>query len=285
MSVTQDFQTNALYPGGEGKCGVGIHDPYPDGIPSGNVFKVNLDVDAFHGLSLNLEAWNTSLDIDVTIDDFYGLDIDLTGQYTECEGFIANDTTPQTGLEVFVFDGEPVGRVCGTGVLKIESDFATNSQTTENRSVILPSASINFGIINDDSDDGSPITQTTTVTVDSVDIGDATITRTSFSPAGEIGSYQIKVQPIYARLLGDGTVDLYVEVFFGMEYLTDQEMQLFNTDDSGEWPVGFSFSEAITITLFGQSVTAYWLTELESFVPAVFNFSFNATASTLYTYP
>lgn len=133
MPITENFKTNALYPGHTGQCRVITHDPFPDGIPDfhpredefRNLFKITIPHKTFMDYVWNLEEWDVTMSSDLlTTHVLYEpdgsettfekqLDADANGQFHFLDYYLSYVFPRTDNYTARVLKGEPYERVCG----------------------------------------------------------------------------------------------------------------------------------------------------------------------------
>ena len=100
MATTDHFNALALYPGGQGGCGVRFADPYPDALPS-DLWRINLPKATVLNLLYNIKAWNVllsaGLKYDGTLPSRLVSSVEIGGQFTACSALADMVTLYESG--------------------------------------------------------------------------------------------------------------------------------------------------------------------------------------------
>jgi len=284
MTVVKDFNTNVLYPGGQGKCKVGTEDLYPS-----DPWYVNVNMADLHKWMWNLEEWSANLDMAVVLkdnpSDTYFLDVDISqsGKYHHAEMYI-NDFTPiewdGTGR---VLTSPPNTRACGKYYQTTDGSEISATNSTGAGEFPMP-----YGDVGASTYSNGTFTGSLTISDGTSAVGDADI---SFTVANndEIGlpsSGAAGISFRYIRLRGNGTADVYFTAECTAEYsdLFIEVVRLSPVDD----PATGETSTSYTISILGKNVTAYVITAGGSGgtapAPDSFSFTYAITVTTPYTY-
>lgn len=289
MTIVSDWQSNILYPGGQGKCKVGTADLFPD-----RDWYVNVSIRDLHKWMWNLEDWSSNFDITLIDSQEAGahtIDIDwsMSGQnhYADVNGEVGTDNWDATGRILFT---PPNNRVCG-GYNQTFHDpsipSTINSSSSEER--LLPYASGNFLF------DSETYPRTISGTLALSGSGDVT-----FSVIGDgltVGFvpslfFDAEIDFYYVRLLGNGTADVYFDLTVVGDNSTAYAYTLTEAS-SGDIPPGGSASfltvSTETLSILGKNITGYISVydELESVTPAAvdtFTLTYAIDTTTAYTY-
>lgn len=316
MTLTKTFNINSLYPGGQGKCGIGAYDPYPSGIPDGNIFKTNISIADAWNLIWNLEDWNVDFDTSANVTED-----DSTAPYNVIEGTHSIDgkfraAALSVGYPYFLDDvdaygyvlkGEPFQNVCGDAYSTrrtydgIFTDTTTHSSTK--LTTIMPSCVMGFI-----GDDPYAITVSGAFNIEdgsSNVVGNVNFSRYIEDTIGVAGDiyYDVGFNPIFVHLLGNGTVDLYFRATYIQNNVFGSLLALHNSGTNSPGPNYASpylgttningTAQSVTLSILGNSVSAYlWhrgndLLGTGAFSTTTFqsfNYAFNITTTTLYTY-
>lgn len=285
MTATADFQTNALYLGGEGKCKAGADDRYPASVdPLEERWMVNVSMAKIHEIMWNLEAWNTELTASWSITN--DVPETTTGNLT-VEGqfhyaFFEGLEDLMTGR---VLKGEPRERVCGDywqttddmgsggGASPVDSEGAAE--------YLLPS------IVGDLSYDNL-----NTSTVDIKDGAAASVGSLTFTKDWDSDWPWIGFDPYYIRLLGDGTADVFFNLYCqSANYIGfEMELTLFRNEEQYDDYAYYLKGEAVTVTILGEDVDC-WLgfsdwtgSDPENSVLDSFTLTYDVDVTTAYSY-
>lgn len=292
MTTTANFQTDILYPGGYGKCGIGTHDPYPDGIPdsgpdpstgedSAPIFKINKPLVDVWDLIWNLEEWEAKLSVNVHVDetldgettDVLYYEAETKGKFHRLQGSIykRDDFFDAEGhsITAFVLNEPPHERVCGNGYETIDEDTEHQDGTPPyvahgraQYAITLPDIVISAG----DADNAEEFSQTVSGNIldpDSNVVGDYSLTRArSYNKADSSSAWEAGARPLYVRILPDNTADIYIMVFTsafiigGGTAMSEEGVRLANNNTNDPTTVPGK-AESVTITLLGVAVPAY----------------------------
>jgi len=296
---------------------VGTHDPYPNGIPGGKVFKVTKPKSEVIPLIWNMKNWDVtldaSLDVEITSEDEdgdtqdVGLDFSLSvsGQFSDVDYTFdyeyQGDYTSFSGeniLDTFVYDGEPKYRICGNGRFFNEAEYNPGIETGGRReSLILPKVWVFASLDAFDEGVGDSISWNRTIPDEEGDqVGLVSFSRyflnNTFNPTA---LWDARVEPNFIRLKDDGDADIYFAATLmvdqlgteaGMSYRLRNEQSDNTYNDDGYYPVSFNF--------LGETVDGklwyYQYRETNSDgnpynvgIPN-FNFNYDITVNEFYTY-
>lgn len=315
MTTTAQFNTNILYPGGQAECGVIVHDPYPSGIPNGNIFKTNVSMANVQKYIYNLEVWDVDFDVAASVDSgAIAATHAIDGQFhrTSLSVGYPSGADDVNGYGE-VFQGEPYENVCGdtyrtTRVYDgLGTDTTTHSENTADP--IIPRCTMNYGTPGVVGDDPTGVTVTGSFNIEdgsSNVVGDVNFSRylNSTGSAGDV-VYSTGFVPLYVRLLGDGTADVYFRfsTFLWNNVFGDLLiLQNNNTSSPGPTYPATAASPgdnnengtatSVSFTVFGNSVSGYlWHRGTYDFVDTYatstftsFSGSLSITVTTAYTY-
>ena len=281
MTTAADFQTNALYPGGEGKCKVGTDDLYPS-----DPWYVNVSMADLHKWMWNLEAWSSDFDVSLVSSQFGSLDIDCDLSVSGDNHYALADAEDSSSVtwngEGRVLTTPPNKRVCGDYFKTVDSDALTPTHTKGKEERLLPEADCSMAF--------ALFSQTLPVTVSgsfNISDGTSTVGDVSFSHSyntdGESGSLYAGISFYYVRLLGDGTADVYFEAYINGDGGSTILYDLTRTDGSNSYTTG----TAVTLSILGESVGAY-VNAIEFSTPpsaiTSFSFAYAIAVTTAYTY-
>ena len=290
MTTAADFQTNSLYPGGEGKCKVGTEDLYPS-----DPWYVNVSMTDLHKWMWNLEEWSSDFDVSLVASQFGSLEIDCDLSVSGDNHYAQVDAEDSSSV---TWDGEgrvlttpPNKRVCGDYFKTVDSEAVSPTHTKGKAERLLPVASGSMAF--------ALFSQTLPVTVSgSFNISDGTSTvgdvsfSHSYNTVGESGSLFAGISFYYVRLLGDGTADVYFSAYANGDGGNLNSYTLAKTS-AGDVPPGgdpsFQTVTAVTLSILGVDVTGYMAVydNSESSVPSAitsFSFTYAIAVTTAYTY-
>lgn len=319
MSVTQHFQTNALYPGGEGKCfktnsevpydktftsagrpyGIGTHDPYPGGIPADfnhrTIFKVTKNIEDVWPLIWNLKEWGVDVSLALQFSqsivydegplvELVAVNFDILGRFHYA---VFDDPGENFDFvnSAFIYDGSPHERVCGVGKQTEFKRVGAPITTEPKIPLILPSISV--PIISSESYDDSASDSQDIVNSDLG--GNAEFFRGAYR-TGIITDFPMDtrfyITPFYIKLMG-ATCEIYFDTNIECH---GNDFGIYLTNTAGYDLVGYSgtIETDVTISFLGESVSAKLWFLNDSGPNTTFNsftLSYNITVTTAYTYP
>lgn len=320
MSITQDFLTRAMYPGGQTRwnetngewekglhrnnaiymqsvgmpiekgCKVGTDDRFPD-----HPWKVNISLVDFHKYTWNLEDWETSLHVACAFDDSDATATPPVPEKMDYDGtvkgkFHAAWSSSGGGFitEGAVLKGEPKDQICGdVWISRMEEGVRTDDEG--DMEVLLPCVDW-F-----DSFESGPYSDSEDYNIQDDEANAVGNVNSSVSESAH-GSYvAASFHFFYARLLGDGTVDLYFQASFWAieeyEAYYDWTMHWADTHEDYDETNGPYYGWTVyprTITVLGQSVDVYLFASggQDSAAPNLdsFTFDFDISVTTAFTY-
>jgi len=292
MTTAADFQTNALYPGGEGKCKVGTEDLYPS-----DPWYVNVSMADLHKWMWNLEVWDVSLDCASVVKDspsdteWMDFDVSISGQFHNA--YFQYDGV-SVGTNFFTATGDclytpPNRRVCGQHYRTTETESSGPTNTTNQAERILPVVYASIGHSGLESD---PYTKSDTLNISdgTSTVGDLSFTGTldNFGAAESFGGASMDFK--YIRLLGNGTADVHfiADAFgdYSAGFVGITRLSPLNDPLSDETATSF------TISVLGSNFTAYVMTQRDIYAgtpsagpaPDSFSFTYAIAVTTAYTY-
>lgn len=282
MTTAANFNTNALYPGGEGKCKVGTSDLYPS-----DPWKVRVRMEDLHKWMWNLEEWDVDFSAGLTTPTTASVSIGGKNHYADVS--VDNFTTSSVadwGGEGRILDVPPNARVCGKYYQTSDGSGISPTNATGSEERLLPSAhggaSWVFG-----GSDPDPVAASGSFNIsDGVgNVGTVDYNCSISQGLGFYGNFTAGISFYYIRLLGDGTADVYFNASMsGDEYGIDY-FSLTKTSQAN----AYTSSTSVNMTIFGVTVGGFinWQDGTMTALPPAatgFSFTFALTVTTAFTY-
>jgi len=308
MPTALQFSALALYPGGEGKCGVITHDPRPDGL-AWNEYKVEFDTAAIWNLIWNLDGWDLAahfeVELSVADSEFKHegrLEISGKGHRLFVDLYSFQDVLETYLIEGDILKGPPQDRVCGLHYKTVKTDADADGPTHEKISQprLLPSVTASheesdglaaFSLSMDIEDGNSNVVG---------NVGATTAGVVSF--ASLASEMRFGFLPLFVRLKADGKCDVYfsAQAKAGSRFSPSGDIALSNNNTASPIIVDEQFFEdtgqegtasAVTFSFFGKTIDAFlWHrgpfdgSEHATSILDVFSLSLAITGATYYTY-
>jgi len=300
MTQVTNWQSNILYPGGQGKCGVGTADLFPD-----RDWFVNVSIKDLHKWMWNLEEWSS--DLSVTLDDTQSSDgesisLDLSmGGKNHYSYVIAEEGPNQYDATGRILLNPPNKRFCGDYFeTELNYDIGTPVNSTGKEERLLPRCEGSVYTLGDSSTDPYPVTVTGSLNISdgTTYVGDLDFSCTADADLGESASFWPSViitagiEFYYIRLRGNGTADVYFDATMIADNGATFDYEL-NETNTGYIPPGgsatFQTISQVTLSVLGVNVTGYIAIYdyLESRTPSAvdsFTFTYAIAVTTAYTY-
>lgn len=311
MAETPHFTTgfrlgSALYPGGSSQNGIVFTDPYPDGVPAGNIFKASFTAEEAGAVLekvWNMKEWDVQfafeLAADFTFDggsepDFTvtpGAQGNMTGKFHGAAiGFSQTFSMVEYSYRASVADQAPMDRVCGKEYGRDISDagLGLNDVTfEENHPRLLPACFIGH------TSASSP-SATYSGSVDVSSRGGASGELTLSGISGVEGSAFGECRILQMHLQEDGELDVF---FTAGAYILDFAAglaQLFNAETTTEDVDTFfefdtvSFAD-VSLTFLGKTLPGkvFFFGEFgyETAALNTFSWSYDIEVTDYWTYP